>query len=90
MSNLGFGMWYEGGNPSCYAAPKKSYSLEEFDSECEVEADGYYDLSETREGFARWYPNAPEGIDTEGGCYSFCKEGKGAFPVWIKDVKVSE
>lgn len=87
MSKMGFGMWTEGDTPSCYVAPKSEYAKDEFESECVHDADGYFELAETTEDHARWYPVSPEGIDREGGTYSFCKPGRGAFAVWVKDVK---
>ncbi|WP_338709201.1 hypothetical protein [Paenibacillus amylolyticus] len=88
MSKMGFGMWHDGGNPSCYVAPKKDYdSSDEFELECERESDGFYEIGPAYERHARWFPVAPEGIDIDDGCYSFCSPGRGAFPVWVVDVK---
>lgn len=84
---MGFGLWVEGGKPSCYVASKDRYTKEEFEKECAAEADGYLEVGETKEGYVRWYPTAPEGIDIDGGCYSFCSPGRGAFQVWYADVK---
>ncbi|HIW33482.1 MAG TPA: hypothetical protein IAA29_11925 [Candidatus Paenibacillus intestinavium] len=89
MSNMGFSSFYEGGDGVivCYVAPKSDYKKEDFFDTCVKESDGYHELGEVKEGYCRWYPNAPEGIDLDGGCYSFCKEGKGAFPVWYVDIE---
>jgi len=84
---MGFGMWCEGDTPSCYVGPKSNYTKEEFEKECEQDADGYFEFFDTKEAYARFYPVAPEGIDREGGTYSFCNSGRGAFPVWVRDVK---
>lgn len=88
MSSMGFGMWCEGNTPSCYVAPKSKYSKEEFEEECKHDADGYFEFGETKEDHARFYPVAPEGIDRESGTYSFCQPGRGAFAVWVIDVKL--
>jgi len=88
MSNMGFGMWHECGTPSCYVSPKSNYkNQEDFREECELESDGFYAIGIIRQGYARWFPVAPEGMDIEGGTYSFCSPGRGAFPVWVADVK---
>lgn len=84
MSKMGFSTFHDGYQSTNYVAPKSEYSKEEFESECAHE--GWYKHGETKEGFCRWYPVAPEGCDIEGGCYSFCKEGKGAFPVWYNEI----
>lgn len=91
MSNMGFGMWHDGGNPSCYVAPKADYdSSEDFKEECIAESDGFYEIGPVRERYARWFPVAPEGIDIDGGCYAFCSAGRGSFAVWVADVKEKE
>lgn len=87
MSKMGFGLWTEGDNPSCFVGPKSEYTKEEFEKESVMEADGYYELGETKELYARWYPIAPEGIEREGGTYAFCEPKRGSFPVWVSDVK---
>ncbi|MEK5417243.1 hypothetical protein BSK49_16475 [Paenibacillus odorifer] len=87
MSNMGFGIWCECDTRSCYVAPKLRYTKEEFEKEIAIEVDGCYELGETKELYARWYPVAPEGIDREGGTYAFCEPNRGSFPVWVADVK---
>ncbi|WP_143767896.1 hypothetical protein [Paenibacillus glucanolyticus] len=88
MSKMGFVTFYDQGHgsPLNYVAPKSDYTTEEFIAECEEMSDGYYTLGEAKEAYCRWYPVAPEGIDLDEGCYSFCEPGKGAFPVWYCDI----
>lgn len=43
-------------------------------------------IADIKERTVRWYPKVPEfcGVDSEGGCYSYCKrEERGSFPVWV-------
>lgn len=86
--SMGFCTFHDEGHGAAlnYVAPKSTYSKEEFEAECEEMSDGYHQLGETKEGWCRYYPVSPEGIDIDGGCYSFCKEGRGAFAVWYKDL----
>ena len=87
MSKFSFGLWYECDMPACYVASKSKYSKEEFRNECEHDADGYYKFGEIKEKHARYFPVAPEGVDIDGGCYSFCNPGRGSFPVWCVDIE---
>lgn len=87
-SRMGFCTFHDEGHgaPLNYVAPKSTYTKEEFIAECEEMSDGYYELGEVKEAYCRWYPASPEGIDIDGGCYSFCEPGKGAFQVWYCDI----
>lgn len=90
MSNMGFASFQDEGigNVVSFVGPKSDYTKEEFIEKCKIESDCYYKYGEVQEGYCRYYPTAPEGIDIDGGCYGFCDEaGPGAFAVWYVDIE---
>ncbi|MDF9412982.1 hypothetical protein E1B06_14955 [Brevibacillus laterosporus] len=88
MSKMGFCIFTDGSYATEVVAPKADCSTkEEFLKEAHAECDGYdwehkLTIENIQEGHCRYYPVAPEGCDFDGGCYSFSKQGSGAFPVW--------
>lgn len=79
------------GTPLNYVAPKAEYTKDDFEKECDAEADGYYSFGEVKEGWCKYYEEAPEGIDIDGGCFGFCnKAEQGAFEVWYVDLEEVE
>lgn len=67
------------GAPLHLVAPKNKYTKQEFQKECESEAaECEYVLGEVKEAHCRWFINEK--------LYSFCRPGKGAFPVWYCDI----
>lgn len=93
MSKMGFCIFTDGYYATDVVAPKANYpTKEEFLKEASSECDGYawedkVVIENIEEGFCRWYPAAPEGLDFESGCYSFSKQGAGAFPVWFINIR---
>lgn len=85
MNKMGFSTFTDGYTSTNHVAPKSEYSKEQFEYECT--ADQFYTYGETKEGFVRWYPRGKgEDNEFEGGCYSFCKEGRGSFAVWYNEI----
>lgn len=81
----------DGYNATDIVAPKSKYpTKEDFIKECMVEeyTESYNNwadkvkIENVKESYCRYFPSGIEGWDNDGGCYSFCKEGTGAFPVW--------
>lgn len=80
-NNLDFCTFYDEGHgaPLSLVAPKSKYTKEKFLEYCNAEAAEYdYVLGEVKEAHCKWFVNE--------GFYSFCKPGKGAFPVWYCDI----
>jgi hypothetical protein len=69
-------------------APKSKYTTkEEFLGACAAEeyTDQWPDkvkIENVNEAYCRFFPAGIEGWEGDSGCYSFCKQGVGAFPVW--------
>jgi hypothetical protein len=71
-------------------APKSKYpTKEDFIRECAAEeydnGCSYSDkvkLENVTESYCRYFPKGIEDGDFPDGCYSFCKAGVGAFPIW--------
>jgi hypothetical protein len=95
-AKLGFCLFSDGNFATDIVAPKSICATkEDFLAECLTEyGEDYHDkwagkikLENITEAHCRYYPSGIEGMDWEGGCYSFGREGAGAFPVWRIDLQ---
>jgi hypothetical protein len=89
-AKMGFGTFSDGYLTTDIVAPKSVYPTKEsFIAECKAEyGENYADWSDkvkienVVDAHCRYFPRGFEGWDQIGGCYSFTREGTGAFPVW--------
>lgn len=88
MAKMGFCIFTDGYYSTDVVAPKSDYpTKEDFIKEAVAECEGYeweekVSIENITESFCRFFPAGVEGWEGNGGCYSFSKEGTGAFPVW--------
>lgn len=89
MTKMGIICFHDGSYPTDFVAPMSDYPTKEsFIEACQGEFDYYEEhqdkvtIENVKEGHCRFYPVAPEGLEFDNGCYSFCGPGKGAFEVW--------
>lgn len=94
MTKMGICLFADGYSITDFVAPKSKYpDVDSFIDACKGEFDWLYGediftAEKVKEGYCRWYPVAPEGVDIEGGCYGFSRAGRGSFAVWYISVRI--